>query len=414
MTSAFEWMVALRYLRSRRGEGFISVIAGFSLLGITLGVAALIIVMAVMNGFRSELMDKILGLNGHVIVQGYGGKLYDHEKLLIDISKIDGIVEVMPLIDGRALATNRGVATGAVLRGIERFRLQEHKLISKGLVAGSFDDFAGPDAVTMGHRLASQLGLLIGDRVTLISPKGTATPFGTAPRMRAFTLVATFEVGVYDYDNAFIFMPMEEAQIYFKLPELISSFEIYLDDPDRVFEVRAKIVEAVGDSGVVTDWTQMNASLFNALDVERNVMFLILTLIIIVAAFNIISSLIMLVKDKSRDVAIFRTMGASRASIMRIFMIAGSSVGLVGTSLGVILGVLFVENIEAIRHFLESLTGAELWNAEIRFLSEIPAEMDTGEVMTTVFIALGISFLATLPPSWRASRLDPVEVLRYE
>ena len=414
MTSAFEWMVALRYLRSRRGEGFISVIASFSLLGITLGVAALIIVMAVMNGFRSELMDKILGLNGHVIVQGYGGKLYDHEKLLIDISKIDGIVEVMPLIDGRALATNRGVATGAVLRGIERFRLLEHKLISKGLVAGSFDDFAGPDAVTMGHRLASQLGLLIGDRVTLISPKGTATPFGTAPRMRAFTLVATFEVGVYDYDNAFIFMPMEEAQIYFKLPELISSFEIYLDDPDRVFEVRAKIVEAVGDSGVVTDWTQMNASLFNALDVERNVMFLILTLIIIVAAFNIISSLIMLVKDKSRDVAIFRTMGASRASIMRIFMIAGSSVGLVGTSLGVILGVLFVENIEAIRHFLEGLTGAELWNAEIRFLSEIPAEMDTGEVMTTVFIALGISFLATLPPSWRASRLDPVEVLRYE
>ncbi len=414
MTSAFEWMVALRYLRSRRGEGFISVIAGFSLLGITLGVAALIIVMAVMNGFRSELMDKILGLNGHVIVQGYGGKLYDHEKLLIDISKIDGIVEVMPLIDGRALATIRGVATGAVLRGIERFRLQEHKLISKGLVDGSFDDFIGPDAVTMGHRLASQLGLLIGDRVTLISPKGTATPFGTAPRMRAFTLVATFEVGVYDYDNAFIFMPMEEAQIYFKLPELISSLEIYLDDPDRVFEVRAKIVEAVGDSGVVTDWTQMNASLFNALDVERNVMFLILTLIIIVAAFNIISSLIMLVKDKSRDVAIFRTMGASRASIMRIFMIAGSSVGLVGTSLGVILGVLFVENIEAIRHFLESLTGAELWNAEIRFLSEIPAEMDTGEVMTTVFIALGISFLATLPPSWRASRLDPVEVLRYE
>ena len=414
MFSSFEWMVALRYLRARRSDGFISVIAGFSLLGICLGVATLIIVMAVMNGFREELLSRILGVNGHVTVAGYGGRLDDFDRVADRVRGVEGVVSATPLIQGQVMATNRGRASGAVVRGVRAEALRGHELIGAGVVTGSLDDFGPPGSIALGHRLARNLGVAAGDRLTLVAPEGTSTPFGTAPRLRGFDVVATFDVGVFQYDNAFVFMSLDDAQVYFRLEDAVSQLEVFTTDPDRIDPIRAGIVDAVGEDGFVSDWRQFNESLFTALVVERNVMFLILTLIIIVAAFNIISSLIMLVKDKARDVAIMRTMGASQGSVMRIFVIAGASIGVVGTLLGFGLGVLFCLNIEAIREFLQLLTGTDLWNPEIRFLSEIPASMDPMEVGSTVVVALLLSLLATLPPASRAARLDPVEVLRYE
>lgn len=414
MFSSFEWMVALRYLKSRRGDGFISMIAGFSLVGIALGVAVLIVVMAVMNGFRQELLERILGLNGHAAVVGYGGTIENYDDLSGRISVIDGVVSVTPLVEGQVMATNGDRAAGAVLRGMKAENMLAHEHISPNLVAGSLDGFGDEPTVVMGYRLARQLGLEVGSSVTLISPQGTQTPFGTAPRMQAFRLIATFEVGVYDYDNLFVYLPLIDAQIYYRLEDTVTGIEVFLEDPDDMEPSLEKIKDQIIGVGVVTDWRQMNQSLFSALKVERNVMFLILTLIIIVAVFNIISSLIMLVKDKSRDVAILRTMGASRGSVMKIFIISGASIGVLGTFLGVALGLTLAVNIDAIQQALGALTGTDLWNPEIRFLAEMPAEIKASEVLTTVLIALGLSLAATLPPSYRAAKLDPVEVLRSE
>ncbi|KAF0141585.1 MAG: lipoprotein-releasing system permease protein [Rhodospirillaceae bacterium] len=413
--SSFEWMVALRYLRARRKEGFVSVIAGFSLLGISLGVATLIIVMAVMSGFREELLSRILGLNGHLSLHGPMERVNGFEPLAASVRTLPGVVRVIPTIGGQVMATSVGGAAGAVVRGMHPEDIRALLPLAGGITAGSLKDFQGVDVVMIGERLASRLGLHVGDPLTLISPKGNVTAFGTVPRLRAFRIVAIFNVGMYEYDSAFVYMPLPAARLYFDLPaDTVSHLEIMLDDPDKVTEVSAHAASLAGPTLRLHDWQRANASFFNAIQVERNVMFLILTLIILVAAFNIISGLIMLVKDKGRDIAILRTMGATRGMILRIFFLSGASIGLTGTALGVGLGLLFSFNIESIRQFLQGIIGTELFAAEIYFLSHMPAKVDPDEVVAVVLMALGLSFCATFYPSWRAARLDPVEALRYE
>lgn len=412
--SAFERMVAMRYLRARRQEGFISVIAGFSLLGIALGVATLIIVMSVMNGFRAELLGRVLGLNGHLNVYNVrGGPLPDYDPLAQKLRGLPGVVTVTPTVEGQALVSVRGMASGAVVRGVPAEDFRDRPTLARNIVRGTADAF-GDDNIAIGARMAQRLGLSVGDQMTLIAPQGNVTAFGTVPRMRAFTIGAIFDVGMFEYDNSFIFLPLPEAQTFFRTGDAVTSLELFVNDPTQIRAARDAIQAAVAGVGRVVDWQQSNASFFTALQVERNVMFLILSLIIMVAAFNIISSLIMLVKDKGRDIAILRTMGATRGMIMRIFFLSGASVGVTGTVLGLILGVSFALNIETIRQAIQALTGTNLFNAEIYFLSQLPAKIDWSEVVQVAVMALGLSFAATVYPSWRAARLDPVEALRYE
>jgi len=412
--SRFEWMMATRYLRARRQEGFISVIAGFSLMGIALGVATLIIVMSVMNGFRAELLGRILGLNGHLMVQGLTRVLNDYDPLASKIRAVKGVVQVSPVVEGQVMVTGNGTAAGAMVRGIRPEDLARESLVSKNIVEGSLKDFQGDDAIVVGSRLASRLGVRVGERMTLISPQGTATPIGSVPRMQVYRVVAIFQVGMFEYDSTFIFMPLEQAQVYFRTGNGVTGLQVMLSDADAALQKRREIFGIVNGQARLYDWQQANAHFFNAIQVERNVMFLILTLIIVVAAFNIISSLIMLVKDKTRDIAIMRTMGATRGSIMRIFFLSGASIGVLGTLLGFVLGLSFADNIESIRRALEHLSGSELFDPTIYFLSQLPAKVDPTEVAIVVGMALVLSFLATIYPSWRAARLDPVEALRYE
>jgi lipoprotein-releasing system permease protein len=414
MFTAFEWMMARRYLGARREEGFISIIAWFSLIGIALGVATLIIVMSVMNGFRHDLLERILGVNGHIGLYGESNRLEGFDPLAEKVRKIPGVISVTPIIEGQVMASVKGASLGAMVRGIRPEDLALRKTIAGNIVAGSFDHFSGEDRIIVGVRMAEKLGVRVGDPITLISPRGNVTAFGTMPRMRAYRLAATFRVGMYEYDSSFVFMPMKAAQTYFKLPGAVTSLEIFVDNPDHARQIGGDIMAKTKWMGRLHDWQQANASFFNAIQVERNVMFLILTLIIIVAAFNIVSSMIMLVKDKGRDIAILRTMGASRGSVMRIFFLSGASVGVTGTFAGFALGLAFAENIETIRQWIQGLTGTELFAAEIYFLSKLPAVVDPTEVVTVVLMGLGLSFLATLYPSWRAARIDPAEALRYE
>jgi len=411
--NAFERMVAFRYLRARRQEGFVSVIAIFSLLGIALGVATLIIVMSVMNGFRADLLGRILGLNGDLGVYAESGGLSDFDAAAQKVREVPGVARVTPLVEGQVMATSEAGAAGALVRGIRPEDLRSLRLLADHIVQGTLADF-DDDGVAVGDRLARRLGVAVGRPITVVSPQGTATAFGTMPRVKTYHVVALFNVGMYEYDNSFIYAPLDAAQLFFRLPGEVSSLEVFVADPDRVREERRLIAAALGGHVRIVDWQQANSSLFNAVEIERNVMFLILTLIIVVAAFNIISSMIMMVKDKGRDIAILRTMGASRAMILRIFMLSGASIGIVGTIAGFALGVAFTRNIEAIRQFVQHIVGTDLFAAEIYFFTRIPARIDSSEVAAVVIMALALSFLATLYPSWRAARLDPVEALRYE
>ncbi len=410
----FEWLISLRYLRARRKEGFISVIAGFSFLGIMLGVATLIIVMAVMNGFRKELLDKILGLNGHLLVQPLESPLTDWKVVAERINAVQGIRLAAPIVEGQALATSPFGATGVLVRGIRSEDLTNITSIARNIKQGTLEGFDEGQGLAIGRRLADTLSLRAGDNVTIVAAKGAVTPMGTLPRTKTYRVAAVFEIGMSEYDSLFVFMPITEAQAYFNRPSDVTAIEVYTTNPDKIGEFRKSVTEAAGRPIFMVDWRQRNATFFNALQVERNVMFLILTLIVLVAALNIISGLIMLVKDKGSDIAILRTIGATQGAIMRVFLITGASIGVVGTVIGFVVGTVICVNIEPIRKFLSWMTNTELFPAELYFLSKLPAEMDPGETFAVVLMALTLSVLATLYPSWRAARLDPVEALRYE
>ena len=412
--SQYEWMLSLRYLRARRKEGFISVIAGFSFLGIMLGVATLIIVMAVMNGFRAELLDKILGLNGHLLVQPLEKPLTDWDEVAARISKAQGVKLAAPIVEGQALASSPFNAGGVLIRGIRLKDMEGLPSIINNIKQGSLGGFDEGQGVAIGRRLADQLSLRAGDNITLVAPRGAVTPMGTTPRIKVYKIAAVFEIGMSEYDSAMVFMPLTEAQAYFNRAGDVTAIEVYTDNPDRVDVYRKAVQDAAQRPIFIIDWRQRNATFFNALQVERNVMFLILTLIVLVAALNIVSGLIMLVKDKGQDIAILRTMGATQGAIMRVFLITGAAIGVVGTIVGFLLGVVVCMNIESIRRFMSWLTNTELFSPELYFLSHLPARMDTGETVAVVLMALILSLLATLYPSWRAARLDPVEALRYE
>ncbi|WP_394689211.1 lipoprotein-releasing ABC transporter permease subunit [Hoeflea sp.] len=413
--SAFERMVAWRYLRSRRKEAFISVIAGFSFVGIMLGVATLIIVMAVMNGFRGELITRILGINGHMVVQPIDRPLDDYAALAARFKGVDGVLNAIPLVEGQTLASGVGGAgTGALVRGVRAEDFQSMEMVSQNIQSGDLVGFLSGEGVAIGSRMAQSLGLTAGDLITLVAPEGDVTPFGVTPRVKAYPVSAIFEIGMSEYDSSIIYMPLEEAQLYFNSEGVVQSIEVFVKHPDDIDAMRPLIEAAAERQVFITDWRQRNQTFFSALQVERNVMFMILTLIILVAALNIISGLIMLVKDKGRDIAILRTMGATSGSVMRIFFMTGAAIGVTGTIAGFLLGVVVCLNVERIRQFFSWLSGTTLFNPELYFLSQLPADMDSGETLVVLVVALALSFIATLIPSWRASKLDPVQALRYE
>lgn len=407
-------MVAGRYLRSKRREGFISVIAGFSFLGIMLGVATLIIVMAVMNGFREELIGRIIGLNGHINVYERGAPLYPYQNVADVVAKMPGVVSAAPSIEGQALMNVQGNAAGVMVRAMTEQDFAKKPILSTSVQDHLPGNYFSGDQVAIGTNLAQRFNLQVGDKIVLIAPKGKTTPFGTIPRSRSFTVGAIFDVGMFEYNNGFVFMPLEIAQAFFDLGEGVSAIEVRVSNPQKLEAIKSSLKSELGPAYGVADWQDNNASFYTALKVEQNVMFLILTLIIVVAAFNIISSLIMLVKDKGRDIAILRTMGATRGMIVRIFLYTGTTIGIGGTIAGTLLGIGFASNIEKIRRWLESMTGENLFSDEIYFLSKLPAKMEPHEVIIIVGMSLVLCFAATIYPAWRAARLDPVEALRRE
>mgnify|MGYP006274009371 CR=1 FL=1 len=405
--------MAWRYLRARKQEGSVSVIAGFSFAGILLGVATLIIVLSVMNGFRTELFDRLIGLNGHMVVYSKTGGVSDYQSVIDHLEKYEDVTHALPFSETQALVQANGGTSGAVVRGLMKEDFQTKPVLGDS-VLNQIDGGLANNTVAIGADMASRFGVRLGESISLISPQGKSTPFGVMPRSRSYTVSAVFDVGMHEYNNNFVYMPLETMQKFLSSGDRAESVQIFTTDPDNLDQVKLDIQKDLGPAFGVYTWRDVNGSFANALEVERNVMFLILTLIIIVAAFNIISSMIMLVKDKTHDIAILRTMGATRSSMMRIFILAGASIGFVGTIVGAAAGIAFALNIEAIRQLLQSLTGTELFSDEIYFLSRLPAEIDWTEVMSVIAMAFILSFLATLYPAWRAARLDPVEALRYE
>lgn len=409
-----ERLIALRYLRPRKGEGFVSLVAAFALIGIALGVGTLIVVLAVMNGFRHELLGRVLGFNGHAsLVAGPEG-LAEFDLLAERLRRVPGVIEATPYVEGQVMATASGVASGVVVRGVRPHELAARAIFAQAVKQGDLERLGERGRIAVGSRLALRMGLSLGSKIALISPRGTPTPFGMVPRIQSFEVAAIFEVGMWEYDSSFVFIGLEDAQIYFDLQGRVSAIEIMVDDPEAIGRLRPALLAAASGAGRLVDWQQLNRHFFAALETERNVMFLILTLIILVAAFNIVTGLTMLVRSKGRDIAVLRTVGATRAAVVRIFLLAGSTLGLVGTALGLVLGLAFALNIDTIRLWLESLSGAELWAAEIRFLSQLPARVEFASTANVVAMGLILSFLATIYPAFRAARLDPVEVLRYE
>jgi lipoprotein-releasing system permease protein len=409
--AAFEWMLAGRYLRTRRREGFVSVIAISSFLGIMLGVAVLIIVLSVMNGFRKELLGKIIGINGHIFIAALDKPLTDYAEVAERISKIAGVRRAIPLVEGQAFGSSPYNGSGVLVRGVRPSDIAKIETIANNIRQGSLDKLEG--GVAIGRRLAEHLSLQVGDTITLATPKGATTPFGTAPRIKGYPVNAVFELGMSEFDATFVFMPLAEAQAFFNREDDVNLIEVFLDDADRVDEARQAIDMAAERPVLLSDWRERNRTFFAALEVERNVMFIILTLIVLVAAMNIVSGLIMLVKDKSSDIAILRTMGATRGAILRVFEIVGASIGIVGTIAGLALGLIFTANIQAIQDFVSWLLNRQLWDPTLRFLSQIPAEVNTGEVAAVMIMSFVLSLLSPLYPAWRAARLDPVQALRY-
>jgi lipoprotein-releasing system permease protein len=409
----FEWLIAGRYLRARRRERAVSAIAGFSFVGIMLGVATLIIVMSVMNGFRAELVKRILGVNAHVTAIPTGPGWGDPSDVAARIGAVQGVVRAAPTLEGQVLASGPGGATGALVRAYPRADLLSLPALRAPEAAfGAVEDIA--EGVALGAGLAGELGVRKGEGVTLITPRGLSTPFGTSIRSRSYPVDYVFRVGMHEYDRVLVYMPLERAQLFLNREGEIDGVEIMVADPDRVEALLPAIRATIGAPVRFWTWKQANGSFLDALKIERNTMFIILTLIILVAALNIISGLIMLVKDKTRDIAVLRTMGLTRGAVLRVFFICGASIGVAGTLIGVVLGLLFAWNVDTIQRWVEAATGGSVWDPAVRVLSRVPADIQPGEVALTVAMALGLSFLATLYPAWRAARLDPVEALRHE